>query len=469
MKQITRGFAIYLISLQFSSCNKLVEVAPPIDKVTASSIFNTDQAATSAVLGIYSQMMFVYLNLSSGATTIYTGLSSDELVSNANTSANQQEFADNSISPGNSDISNYFWARPYTCIYQINACISGLTQSTTLSAAVKNQLLGESKFARAFMYFYLINLFGDVPFQTSTDYEINKSLPRTPIQEVKTHILADLTDAISLLTTKYPSSGPVRPNKYTALALLARYYLYEQKWTDAEATASQIIDSKQYSLNNDLNSVFLANNSEAIWQLITMQNSYKSLEGNNFIPNELSTDPPPYPISRQLINAFEKGDKRRSSWMNYVTIASDTFYYPFKYKNPNPTPDPSSDYYTVFRLAEQYLIRAESRAEQGKTKEAADDLNMIRNRARDEAVPNALPEILHTLTPSQMIAAVEQENRIEFFCEWGHRWFDLIRHNEADKVLKPIKQGWKSTDVLYPIPLDQILINRTLKQNPGYN
>lgn len=469
MKKIIYGFTLYIFSLQLLSCNKLVDVPPPIDKVTTSNIFNTDIAATSAVLGIYSQMMYVYLNLSSGATTIYTGLSSDELSASSVTSSDQQEFANNSISPGNGIISSRFWSRPYACIYQINACIEGLTKSTTLSPAVKNQLLGESKFARAFIYFYMINLFGDVPFQSTTDYNINQRVPRTPVQEIKAHILVDLNEAISLLGPQYPTSGPVRPNKYTALALLARQYLYEKKWAEAEATASQIIDSKTYSLNNNLNNVFLANSSEAIWQLISMRSSYRSLEGNNFIPNASSTSPPSFYITKQLMAAFEKGDKRRSMWTNYLQIGSDTFYYPYKYKSANATPDPSTDYYTVFRLAEQHLIRAESRAQQGNIKGAADDLNLLRSRSRDEAVTNALPEIPYTLTSSQMILAVEQENRIEFFCEWGHRWFDLIRHNEADQVLKPLKAGWQPTDVLYPIPSSEILTNTTLKQNPGYN
>ena len=469
MKKNFRSLVIYLLAFQFLSCNKLVDVPLPIDKVSTANIFNTNATATSAVLGIYSQMMYVFMNLTCSATTIYTGLSSDELLATDAISTTQKEFADNSISVTNSDIATLFWARPYACIYQINACINGLTESSTLSPAIKNQLLGESKFARAFMYFYLINLFGDVPYQTTTDYDINKHLPRTPVMEIKTHILSDLNDAVSLLTEKYPTTGPVRPNKYTALALLARYYLYEKKWKEAENITSQIINSNQYSLNDNLNAVFLANSGEAIWQLIPMQSAYKSLEGNNFIPNESSSIPPTYVISKQLMDAFEKGDKRRSSWTNYITISTDTFYYPFKYKNPNPTPDPSADYYTIFRLAEQYLIRAESRVEQGNIKGAADDLNVLRNRARDRSVTDALPEIPYSLSSSEMITAVEQENRIEFFCEWGHRWFDLIRHNEADKVLKPLKPGWQLTDILYPIPLDEILVNTALNQNPGYN
>ncbi|MGO4291949.1 RagB/SusD family nutrient uptake outer membrane protein [Chitinophaga sp. RAB17] len=451
------------------SCNKLVDVPLPIDKVTATTLFQNDAAATTAVLGIYSQMMYPYLNLTSGAVTIYTGLSSDELISTSATETIEQEFADNTISVGNDAIQTKFWLRPYVSLYQINTCISGLTLSTTLSPAVKNQLLGESKFARAFIYFYMINLFGDVPYETSTDYEVNKRIPRTPVSDIKKNILSDLTDAVSLLTPNYPTTGHVRPNRFTALALLARYYLYEKKWKDAESIASQIIDAKVYSLTIDLNGVFLPNSTESIWQLIPIQNGYLSLEGSYIIPAPSSTAPPKCIISRQLMDDFEKGDKRLSNWTNYMTIGSDTFYYPYKYKNANPLPDPAIDYFTVFRLAEQYLIRAEARTEQGNIKGAIDDLNMLRDRARDESVLQALPKLPYTLTPTQTTAAVKHENRIEFFCEWGHRWFDLIRHNEADRVLKPLKPQWKSTDALYPIPFNETRLNTTLTQNPGYN
>ncbi|HEY9258037.1 RagB/SusD family nutrient uptake outer membrane protein [Chitinophaga sp.] len=451
------------------SCDKLVDVPLPIDKVTAATLFQSDAAATTTVLGIYSQMMSPYFNLTSGAVTVYTGLSSDELITTSATETTEQEFADNSISVQNDALQTKFWVRPYVCLYQINACISGLTESTTLSPSVKNQLLGESKFARAFIYFYMINLFGDVPYETSTDYEVNKRISRTPVADIKKKILSDLTDAISLLTPSYPTTEHVRPNQFTAMALLARLYLYEKRWKDAESTASQIIDANVYSLASDLNGVFLPNSTESIWQLIPTPTGYLTLEGANLIPDPSSAAPPKYIISHQLMNAFEKGDKRLSNWTNYMTLGSDTFYYPYKYKNANPTPDPAVDYYTVFRLAEQYLIRAEARTEQGYIKGAIDDLNVLRDRARDESVPQALPKLPYTLTSTQTTAAVKQENRIEFLCEWGHRWFDLIRHNEADKILKPLKAQWKPTDVLYPIPFGETLLNTTLTQNPGYN
>jgi hypothetical protein len=461
--------AIYILSFHLLSCNKLVDVPLPIDKVTVDNLFQTDQTATSAVLGTYAQMMSPTINFSSGAITVYAGLSSDELSSTSTTATDDNEFANNAISTTNGTIKSRFWARPYVYIYQINTCIKGLTESNTLTPAVKNQLLGESRFARAFIYFNMMNLFGDVPLITTTDYETGRKIPRTPVKQIKAQILSDLEEAIKLLIPEYPTSGPVRPNKYTAIALLARYYLYEKRWKEAENAVSQIIDSKTYSLVNDLSTVFLANSNEAIWQLMPVKTTINTFEGNAFIPGKSASALPKYTITKYLLNSFQMGDKRLANWLNYKVINQDTFYYPYKYKVANSSPNAATEYYTVFRLAEQYLIRAEARAEQNDIAGAVSDLNIIRNRARDTNISNALPELSLSLSQQQVVAAVKQENRIELLCEWGHRWFDLIRHNEADAVLKEIKPAWASTDILYPIPFSEILLNTSLTQNPGYN
>jgi len=112
-------------------------------------------------------------------------------------------------------------------------------------------------------------------------------------------------------------------------------------------------------------------------------------------------------------------------------------------------------------LAEQYLIRAEARAEKNNLNGAIDDLNMIRERA-------GLSPLLPSSDQSQVLAAVAQERRIELFAEWGHRWLDIKRTKTADQILGPIKSLWKSTAQLYPIPTLEIQTDPNLKQNPGY-
>lgn len=116
----------------------------------------------------------------------------------------------------------------------------------------------------------------------------------------------------------------------------------------------------------------------------------------------------------------------------------------------------------VMRLAEQYLIRAEARIQQGKLDDGRNDLDAIRHRA-------GLPNLSTSLTQPALLLAVEQERKVELFAEWGHRWFDLKRTKRADAVLGPIKgANWQSTDTLYPIPSDAIRTNANLTQNEGY-
>ena len=123
-----------------------------------------------------------------------------------------------------------------------------------------------------------------------------------------------------------------------------------------------------------------------------------------------------------------------------------------------------NEYNVLLRLAEQYLIRAEARAQRDKitgSGSAAEDLNVVRSRAG----------LLGTTatTKTAMLLAIENERAHELFSELGHRWFDLKRTGRADAVLGPQKATWTSTAVLFPIPASQILYNNKLNQNLGYN
>ena len=120
----------------------------------------------------------------------------------------------------------------------------------------------------------------------------------------------------------------------------------------------------------------------------------------------------------------------------------------------------NTENYMVLRLAEQYLIRAEARAEQGEIPGARADLDTIRSRA-------GLPPTIANSTNS-LLSAIHQESRVEFFAEWGHRWFDLKRSGLAMAILGTEKPEWQGTDTLYPLPLSQLQSNTFLTQNPGY-
>jgi hypothetical protein len=307
--------------------------------------------------------------------------------------------------------------------------------------------MGEAKFVRAFAYFYLINLFGDVPLETSTGYVTNSILPRTQTGVVYQQILSDLQSAENSMSDSYPSTDKARANKWAAVAMLARVYLYTGKWAAAEASATDVINSGTYTLESNLNNVFLVTSNEAIWQMQPTTTYFNTAEGLYFLP-AASYLSPSYRLQSFLLNSFESGDQRFVNW----TIAYGPNIVPYKFKIRTSTT--LIEYETPLRLAEQYLIRAEARAQQNNLSGTIADLNVIRNRA---ALPNTAASDKSTL-----LTAIYHENQIEFFAEWGHRWMDLKRTGLIDQILGSEKTGWQSYQALYPIPVSQITVNPQL-------
>jgi hypothetical protein len=433
-----------------------VQIAPPRDEIINSEVFSGDESAIAAIAGLYSQMMSRNLYFMNGALSVFPALSADELQLTT-PDQNALPFEQNAIPVNNNIIQNNLWRYSYIYIYQANAIIEGLSQSNSVSDSVKAQLTGEAKFIRALNYFYLINLFGDVPLVMTTDYRQNQLKSRTSLVTIYKEIRADLQDAQQMLNTSYPSNGRVRPNKWAATALLARVYLYQKEYKKAEAASTAVINSGDYGLENDLNKVFLANSIEAIWQLMPVSPYFNTAEGNIFIPSSSSVIPR-YKIDSGLLNSFEAGDQRKIDWLDSNTVNGTIYYYPYKYKVASGSD--KIEYNIVLRLAEQYLIRAEARAELGKINDAIGDLNKIRHRA-------GLPDT-KAKDKQSLINAIRHERKVELFAEWGHRWFDLKRWGIIDQVLSKEKQGWQSNDKLYPIPQEEIMNNPNLKQNAGY-
>jgi hypothetical protein len=208
------------------------------------------------------------------------------------------------------------------------------------------------------------------------------------------------------------------------------------------------------------------NSNEAIWQIMSYGN-INTLEGNAFVPFSPNAVPP-YQISAQLWQSFEPQDPRQASWTNTRTLNGKSYTFPFKYKIPARPNNTISEYYTIFRLAEQYLIRSEARIRQGRIADGIADLNVIRARARGADI-TALPDRSAAVSQDQAMDYLRQERRTELFTEWGHRWYDLKRMKLATAILKPLKSGWNDTDTLFPVPSGEIILNPHLTQNNGYN
>ena len=445
-----------------TSCEDFVDIDAPVNEVVSETVYTSDGTATAAIRGIYIEMMtgsFASGNPSS--ITSLTGLSSDDLL-NFSSSADRIDFNTNALTANNSFINN-LWSEAYNLIYYTNSVLEGLERSNGITITTKNQLAGEAKFLRAFLHFYLLNLFGDVPLINSTDYRVNNVVSRNASSDILQQVVADLQEAQRLLAKDYSYSRGerVQPNQSAATTLLARAYLYTADWTKADIEASKVINNNGlYTLENDLNKVFKANSQEAIWQLQPVFLGENTPEGGAFINNNGSF-PTFQSLTDELVNTFESGDQRRSDWVDSIIFdSSTTYYHPFKYKIKEKN-QPITEYSMVLRLAELYLIRAEARAQVNDISGAKADLNIIRNRA---GLPNTSANDQQSL-----LLAIEHERRVEFFTEWGHRWFDLKRTGRADAVLSEITwKDWQSTDVLYPIPQTEREVNGNLTQNDGY-
>jgi hypothetical protein len=245
-----------------------------------------------------------------------------------------------------------------------------------------------------------------------------------------------------------------------AAALLARAHSYQREWNEAEVLASSVINAANYRLSPDLSNVFTKASPETILQFAPVLPSNSPAEAVSFLP-PANNAVPPYVLSNSLVDCFEPGDRRKNDWIITVTINGQKYNYPYKYRI-NGTTLAATEYNLVFRLAEQYLIRAEANLQNGKISEAVADINTIRNRV-------GLPGIQTPVSTDSCFTLLIQERRKEFFTEWGHRWFDLKRTNRSDSILKTYKGDvWQTHDQLYPIPLEEMQRNPSLIQNDGY-
>jgi hypothetical protein len=448
---------IILALLLLSACSDFVELDAPKTQIVTTAVFENDAGAQGAIVGIYAQMMREVALASGGANgvTALAGLSADEL-DNHSPSQGRIAIYNNSLTPVNTVSS--LWNNSYLYIYQANSILEGANKSTQISKATRDEVLGEALFIRAFSYFYLVNFFGDVPLLLSTDYRVNRLAARTLVSEVYEQIEKDLLKAQGLLLDDYSFSlgEKVRPNRWAATALLSRVYLYQKKWDKAESQASLIIESNKFPLADDLNSVFLANSTEAIWQLMPTAPGYNTYDGPYFIVTTNTND---VTATSFVTDAFEPGDNRANSWIGSYESDENTYNYVNKYKIKS-IGEPLTEYQMVLRSAEQYLIRAEARAMQDNLLDAVDDVNTIRIRAGLDPIDGS------GLSQSDVMVAIEEERRTELFIEWGHRWFDLKRWGTIDAVLGPVKADWQSTDALFPIPQSEIDANPNLVQNP---
>lgn len=464
MKYLFRAcFQCILAIILFAgaSCEKFLAIPTPNDKLATEVVFSDSASASLAVSGVLSR--FTDAGFLS-AQVRWAGFSADELV-NGYADVELEQIATNNIHPDNTLIRN-LWSAIYEHLYQINSSIEGIGSSDGIAPNAAAQLMGELRFLRAYVLFYAVNNWGDVPLPLTPDYRTNEQLPRASSGEVYGQIVDDLRYSVENLPLEYIDSERARPNKLAAMALLARVYLYREEWELAAQYAAEVIGSDWYWPLDAVGGAFLKESKETIWQLFpaSLIPGIWTYDGNYFVPPSLTNEVVPYYlIPEGFYDDFEADDLRKAVWIGVKEIAGANYYFPYKYKvRSGPFSSVPTEYTKMLRLSEQLLIRAEAYAKLGNLADAIDDLNVIRQRA-------GLNELPMELDSEQILAAVAEERKHELLCEWGHRWFDLKRTHRADAVLAPIKgANWQQTDTLWPIPQSQLLTNPNLVQNDGY-
>ncbi|MDQ0966861.1 hypothetical protein QFZ20_002264 [Flavobacterium sp. W4I14] len=438
-------FAIVLLNFN-SGCKKLVTVDLPKNQLNTEGVFSDTSSTKAALVNIYSLIDKTIDNNLNKYMSMYT----DDLTIPGSPN---DEFWNSNLSTGNSTVLN-FWKNSYFAIYSCNEVIDRLSNNTDMPPAFTVQAVGEARFLRAYLYFYLINSFGNVPLILSTNVSENISKGRDPITVIYGQIETDLNEA-ELALPENIVTGKTRANKWAVRALKARISLYQQKYNEAVDRSTRIISSGLYSPLPVPSEVFLSNSKESILQIWT-PNGFVA-DGTTLIP---ASGRPTYVLSPNLLNSFENGDLRKTLWTKAVTVSGISYSYSFKYHNRIANTS-TPEYLVLLRLSEQYLIRAEALANLGSLSEAITDLNVLRKRA-------GLALLSMNLSKEDCQAAIYREWRSEFFMEAGHRFMELRRTGRLQETISFIKPNWPSKSVLLPIPQNEITYNQTLTQNPGY-
>lgn len=451
-----RGLVVLLLLTQASSCKKYLDTTP-IGAVSDVAPIIDKASTETALRGVYRQLASAgyygetYVTLGyfpSGDIKNLTTGGAANLV-NVNFRADDVNF-------------NTAWNAIYTTINRANHVISKTPSVTDplLTEALKNQYIGEAKFIRALAYFDLARAWGGVQLilEPTSSLVERAEVPRSSLDETYNQVLTDLQDAEQLLPE---TLNRIRATKRTVWALRARLHLYRGEWALAEEYSSKLIDlSADYSLVKPFSAWFknsVIATPESIFELeysainpsaIRAQMQHPTKGGTyRYAPNDRFV---------QLLNdSLVSGG--RKSLIGSVTQGGTTIWYGDLYYRL-PATDPAY----IFRIAELYLIRAEARAHLSKIPESLADLNAVRARAD---VPS-----LDLLSTEDVLLAIENERRVEFAFE-AHRWFDLARTGRAETVLEALDPNTKveSYELKFPIPINQIQLDRSLTQNEGYN
>ena len=474
---------IILAALTFTSCEDDLNVDPN-DKVSENDVLNNPAKAIQLVNGVYNQLLDYDMNSFSWIGV--SSITSDDADkgSTAGDSGSDKNKLDN-LDFAASDVSfDDVWKARYVGIGQANTALFYL-EKLKIDATLKNRLIGETKFLRALWYFELVRCYGGVPIVISSDVDIsdsqtilNTAYTRKSKQETYAQIEADLLDAIDKLPLKnqYPVTDLGRATKGAAQGLLAKAYLYEEKYQQSFDMSGEVMGSGQYSLLPDYAQVWREageNGTESVFEV-------QAIAGNGIQDYSYVQEPRGTPDlgwgfntpSLNLTNSYESGDLRKAATIMFIpSTLWDGFVAPATLNNPRynykayqsriaetfSDREQSGKNLRILKYSDILLVRAESAFRIGNSGEALTQINTIRSRA---GLPAAT-----TVT----LQSIWNERRWEMAMEHD-RWFDLIRTGQAQAAMAADGKTFHvGVNEVFPIPQEQITASGgRLTQNPGY-
>ncbi len=476
-----------------TACNEEFLERKPKGQLTFDTFFETQDHAIWATNAIYQQ--FRSWEMTAFPWIGLTDIISDDADkgSSPNDAEYMLELDEFRFDPTNT-VFQEAWQGHYHAIFRANLAIENIP-GIEMNTSLRDRIVGEAKFLRAYSYFRIVQWFGDLPLITRplNDNEYYTQA-RTPKAEVYNLIENDLLDAIGTLPEKsdYASADLGRATKGAARGILAKLYMVKHDFAKASEQSEAIITSGEYSLLERYNDNFLPigeHGAESLFEIsaVAAQASvtgpgatpYNMIQGVRGIPNLGWGFNRP---SDDLVASYEPGDPRRQGTIIYVgevlpdgsTIVQDNpEIINERYNQKAWVPahaglqDNGPGNIRILRYADILLLAAEAFNETGNPGKALDYLNQVRARAR--GTNNfILPDVTTTNQP-ELREKIYAERRVELAME-QHRWFDLARWGRIVEEMDPLYEAFDpAKHTLMPIPQSEIdLSGGILMQNPGY-
>jgi hypothetical protein len=486
MKKLFFISAIFIVALSFNSCKKFLDVQPVSQGIatgsTDSITYKSASEIEAALAGVYSGFKNEYFELD---YFVNGDAQSDDAYAGADNPSNFQ-IDDFKIDATNSNVSRD-WAYLYSIIGNANSVINNVAAvpDPNLTQERKTEILGEASFIRAFMYFQLVQQWGDVPLQLKEVKTISAELlpeiypilfpPRTASSEIYKQIILDLETALTGVKPTAPHKGYVTTGAVNAI--LAKVYATQEPhdYTKVIKYCSDVI-AGGYSLLPNYHMLWDNLNKNSAESIFEINYTGGSTDGNWGASMFRGLDWKKFNIpSNDLVFAFDAENdtvRKKASiiWLDVSGKWSDPHWeqknYPFLNKWHN-FEQGSNQNYIFIRLADILLLKAEALNETGDLAGATALVNQIRTRAK---LPNTTAG-----SQADMRLAIEKERRMELAFE-GIRWFDLKRNERAIEVMNNAvgpdgqKIGYNLTQnrLVFPIPQSELDKNSNLVQNPGY-